>query len=250
MVIQKTKPQVLPRRRSIFGFTLVELIVVITILAILGTIGFLSITSYSAKARDSVRISDMGTAVKALALLKIQADSFPIPEDALTVTSGTGTIISYQGYLGEGLSRMMKIDKVMVDPKDGSKYSYSIDATKKKVQLMGYLELGEIVRVMTLQGNEESTSPMSTTYASTSPTPFLTPTRSFYDTAYADTASSYSTRHIYVTGDQVGILTNENKAPLQEGLTGTGVNLSGVETTGMTAYFGGSAYGEGRSTGS
>lgn len=45
------------------GFTLVELIVVITILAILGTIGFLSLQGYSANARDSKRTSDLRTIV-------------------------------------------------------------------------------------------------------------------------------------------------------------------------------------------
>ncbi len=48
------------------GFTLVELIVVITILAILGTIGFISLQGYSTQSRDSKRISDLrsiGTAV-------------------------------------------------------------------------------------------------------------------------------------------------------------------------------------------
>lgn len=45
--------------QNLNAFTLVELVVVITILAILGTIGFLSIGSYSTKARDSARISDL-----------------------------------------------------------------------------------------------------------------------------------------------------------------------------------------------
>lgn len=43
------------------GFTLVELIVVITILAILGTIGFISIQGYSSQSRDSKRLSDIRT---------------------------------------------------------------------------------------------------------------------------------------------------------------------------------------------
>ncbi|EKE26048.1 MAG: hypothetical protein ACD_4C00459G0012 [uncultured bacterium (gcode 4)] len=43
------------------GFTLVELIVVITILAILGTIAFLSFNGYSTSARDSKRTSDLNS---------------------------------------------------------------------------------------------------------------------------------------------------------------------------------------------
>lgn len=41
------------------GFTLVELIVVITILAILGTIAFISLQGYSQDARDSKVVSDI-----------------------------------------------------------------------------------------------------------------------------------------------------------------------------------------------
>jgi prepilin-type N-terminal cleavage/methylation domain-containing protein len=41
------------------GFTLVELIVVITILAILGTIGFISLQGYSANSRDAKRTNDL-----------------------------------------------------------------------------------------------------------------------------------------------------------------------------------------------
>ncbi|MDD2745812.1 MAG: prepilin-type N-terminal cleavage/methylation domain-containing protein, partial [Candidatus Gracilibacteria bacterium] len=60
MNIQKTpRPSEQPKTKYTFGFTLIELIVVITILAILGTIGFLSIGGYSSKARDSARISDV-----------------------------------------------------------------------------------------------------------------------------------------------------------------------------------------------
>lgn len=39
--------------RKVHGFTLVELIVVITILAILATIGFLALSGYSQDAKDS-----------------------------------------------------------------------------------------------------------------------------------------------------------------------------------------------------
>jgi prepilin-type N-terminal cleavage/methylation domain-containing protein len=49
-------------------FTLVELIVVITILAILGTIAFISLQGYSADARNSKRVSDLGSIGSAISV--------------------------------------------------------------------------------------------------------------------------------------------------------------------------------------
>ncbi len=47
------------KQHTIKGFTLAELIVVITILAILGTIAFISLQGYTKDARDGVRVADM-----------------------------------------------------------------------------------------------------------------------------------------------------------------------------------------------
>ncbi|MDD2916992.1 MAG: type II secretion system protein, partial [Candidatus Gracilibacteria bacterium] len=44
---------------SMLGFTLVELIVVITILVILGTIAFLNLSGFQSSARDSSRIENL-----------------------------------------------------------------------------------------------------------------------------------------------------------------------------------------------
>jgi prepilin-type N-terminal cleavage/methylation domain-containing protein len=63
------------------GFTLVELIVVITILAVLGTIAFVSFQGYAVQARDSTRISDLTVMKKALELYKVQQDSYPSPSE-------------------------------------------------------------------------------------------------------------------------------------------------------------------------
>lgn len=66
-------------------------------------------------------------------------------------------------------------------------------------------------------------------------------------TAYA--ALDYTDRHVYVIGDQIGILTNRENVPLQEIESGTGVNLGDIDTTDLIAYFGGDVYGSGKSTG-
>ena len=44
-----------------FGFTLVELVVVITVLAVLAAIGFISLQGYTVDARDSSRLTVMGS---------------------------------------------------------------------------------------------------------------------------------------------------------------------------------------------
>ncbi|MDD3144876.1 MAG: two-component regulator propeller domain-containing protein [Candidatus Gracilibacteria bacterium] len=54
------------------GFTLVELIVVITILAILGTIAFINLQGYSGSARDSKRESDISNILKKVSVEQIK----------------------------------------------------------------------------------------------------------------------------------------------------------------------------------
>lgn len=58
------------------GFTLVELIVVITILAILGTIAFISLQWYSADARNSKRTSDLNSITSVIKSQLTQGQSY------------------------------------------------------------------------------------------------------------------------------------------------------------------------------
>jgi hypothetical protein len=190
------------------------MVVVITLLAILGTIGFIAIGSYSASARDGVRITDLSNYLKALALLQIRTTTLPMPENAVGIYAGTGMLISYQGYLGADISRTISMNALALDPKDKTRYTYVTDAPMKKVQLMGYLESGENVKVLS----------------------FLGPVDDVH-------AAGYQDRHIYVTGDAIGVLTSgAGTAPVQENSSSTGVNLNSINTDGYVAYFGGDAF--------
>lgn len=81
------------------GFTLVELIVVITILAILGTIAFISLQGYSQDARDSKVTSDvrsLASAIEtAIAQEGVLASEYNLggnTSNTVTISSGSTTI--------------------------------------------------------------------------------------------------------------------------------------------------------------
>ena len=95
-------------RKRFLGFTLVELIVVITILAILGTIGFLSIQGYSTSARDGSRIGNLVNLQKGLVLWKVVAGTFPMPENAVVLTA-SGVTIGYQGFARDQVAGLAKL---------------------------------------------------------------------------------------------------------------------------------------------
>ena len=72
--------------RRLAGFTLVELIVVITILVILATIAFISLGGFSGNARDSSRISDLSLIGKSLDINYAKQGSFPAPVSSTGIT--------------------------------------------------------------------------------------------------------------------------------------------------------------------
>ncbi len=78
------------------GFTLVELIVVITILAILGTIAFISLQGYSQDARNSKVVSDIRSLASAIEVKSTEGIDLgslvdTVAANAVTFTDGTTT---------------------------------------------------------------------------------------------------------------------------------------------------------------
>lgn len=95
------------------GFTLVELIIVITILAILATISLINFWSFSGVARDGIRKSDLKNIEKALQLYQIEKWNFP--------SSGENNTFWEEQYLA-----VRRLSNLPVDPGSKKKYSYEI----------------------------------------------------------------------------------------------------------------------------
>lgn len=76
------------------GFTLVELIVVITILVILGTIAFINLGGQSASARDSKRTSDVRNLVSQVNIKQTSGVSFvDMINSGATYQISTGALV-------------------------------------------------------------------------------------------------------------------------------------------------------------
>ena len=118
------------------GFTLVELIVVITILAILGTIAFISLQGYSADARNSKRTSDLNNLAGKMNILSTEGIAL------LSFVNGTtgrltGISISWS-WVTDGTDYEASIPNYLVlwvktsDYKDPNGLEYQIGLTTKK----------------------------------------------------------------------------------------------------------------------
>lgn len=82
------------------GFTLVELIVVITILAILATIGFLALSGYSQDAKDSsikANVRSVQTAIVSEAAITGNSARHYVSHDADYALSGTFAYVDGTG---------------------------------------------------------------------------------------------------------------------------------------------------------
>lgn len=144
------------------GFTLVELIVVITILSILGTIAFISFQWYGVWARNSVKIQDMRNIETGLELFKLERGIFPEPTNAFDVTY-QGWDAWTQGTFGDQTrTNVKRIPKTPLDPATQTEYTYSVTENRSEFELGGIGEPSVF--------SQNTSSPLfSSVYANTKP---------------------------------------------------------------------------------
>jgi len=122
------------------GFTLVELIVVITILAILWTIWFLAMQWYSSNARDSVRTTDLSNIEKSFELFMIKTWIYPNPSNSVSVTYSWWLAWKQWTFWKEPFVQLWNISKIPLDPLTTNEYTYSVTSNKTEYQLSAVYE--------------------------------------------------------------------------------------------------------------
>jgi len=128
-----------PLIRGIFGFTLVELIIVITILVILATIAFMSFQWYTSKSRDANRATTAKNIETWLSLFQVRAGVYPI-QSTWAMISLSWSPITVQWNLDESIARVINLNEVPKDPKTGEPYNYISDKNGKGWKVLYYLE--------------------------------------------------------------------------------------------------------------
>lgn len=117
------------------GFTLVELIVVITILAILWTIAFISLEWYSKDARDSTRLSDMSKIKTSIDLFYLWSWKYPESTNAYTITYSGSKVWEQWTFWETTYTTVSRLDKIPLDPLTDLEYVYSTTNNRQEYQI-------------------------------------------------------------------------------------------------------------------
>lgn len=122
------------------GFTLVELIVVITILSILWTIAFISLQWYSQNSRDALRMTDIKNIKTSLEIFALNWWKYPYADNKLNTTFSWATVWSQWTIWKNVVSKLREITEIPVDPLTNNQYTYSVLNTLLEYEIWTIVE--------------------------------------------------------------------------------------------------------------
>lgn len=120
------------------GFTLVELIVVISIVGILSTIGFVSYSSYLVGTRDTNRLGQIANISQALQVYGA-TNRLPLPDDFIEIQVN-GDAVAYQGTAWVNVLSALDYNNGWKDPKENTYFTYMVSKDRKAFQLLTFME--------------------------------------------------------------------------------------------------------------
>lgn len=123
------------------GFTLIEILVVITILGVLSTVGLSSFRLSQLKSRDARRKSDLAQVQRALEMYMNDYGSYPIANGG-----NIGTFVWGVDMMKDVKDTVYMI-KLPNDPTGNPEYCYNTDVNGLTYQLYAKLENGEDPRI-------------------------------------------------------------------------------------------------------
>lgn len=160
------------------GFTLVELLIVITILGILASIALVAFRSAQTRGRDAQRKSDLKQMNSALELFYADYQKYPnavgvAPAACPYTPPNTWAACSWgTGEFTDGKTVYFKV--LPKDPVSTAAYLYRVDATNQKFQLFAHLENTQDPQLITTTQVCGGTTPcnFAITSPNTTPTDF------------------------------------------------------------------------------
>lgn len=110
------------------GFSIVELLVVMSVIVLLGSMILVQVTSSRARARDAERESEVKTLQNALAIFIVNNKLYPIYSGPLTGTDAGSTALVNDGAL----------QQMPLDPSNSGNYRYVYDSTDGSTYTITY----------------------------------------------------------------------------------------------------------------
>lgn len=127
-----------PLRRKSIKFSMLDILVVMGVFLILGFIGYRSIQSFGAEARDDIRAGHLAVIKEWLDKLIKQGKELPEAYQKKEILSNS-VVIGNQGFAWEALFSAIG-KKVLKDPLDSSYYIYYYQPQTKQYEVMSYME--------------------------------------------------------------------------------------------------------------
>lgn len=131
-------------KKSLFAFTLVEMVIAVTILSILWTIWFMFFSWYVKDGKDVKRITDISNIRKVLDIHFVEKWFLPTPDDGVQILYNGSEVWTQWVFWPEARKTVRNLDSVPKDPTTGNYYSYSLLNNTREYELATIFE-GDII---------------------------------------------------------------------------------------------------------